>query len=66
MLRGGFRVTRLWFDALLNALTAVPPERTAELRRRLGLSRAERGGWTPPERLGEGLAWGCYSRGRRW
>jgi methionyl-tRNA synthetase len=31
-------------------LHPVLPERTAELWRRLG--------WTPPERLGEGLAWG--------
>ena len=31
-------------------LHPVLPERTAELWRRLG--------WAPPERLGEGLAWG--------
>jgi methionyl-tRNA synthetase len=47
------RVCDVCFDALLQP---VLRQCTAELWRRLG--------WTPPERLGEGLAWGNLSAGQ--
>jgi hypothetical protein len=51
-------------SSLCELLSRMP--RILPLWRRLGLSQAQRGEWTPPERLGEGLDWRLPARGHCW